>query len=68
MMGMGPRGRGGTRRKREPRVNLLSRRLHWSVDMKADTREKYGSDSPMGPAGIEIAKRVGHARDGLGWL
>ena len=68
MMGMGPRGKGGTRRKREPRVNLLSRRLHWSVDVKADTREKYGSDSPMGPAGIEIAKRVGHARDGLGWL
>ena len=36
-------------------VNLLPRRMHWSVNVRSDTRQRYRSANPY-----EIAKRVGH--------
>eukprot|EP00966_Prymnesium_polylepis_P256816 5932334-Prymnesium_polylepis.1 len=40
-----------------PLVHLLPRRVHWSVNVRADTRVRYNSSNPF-----EIARRVGHAR------
>ena len=40
-----------------PLLNLLPRQVHWSVNMHADTREKYSSANPF-----EIARHVGHAK------